>query len=74
MTKHHNHPNQPDIEDVPFTRFQVMTEALVELLKEKEVVSGDEFRSQLEKMDAKSPAEGAKMVARAWVDGADREF
>jgi len=68
VTKHHNHPNQPDIEDAPFTRFQLMTEALVELLMEKEVVSGDEFRSQLEKMDAKSPAEGAKMVARAWVD------
>ena len=68
MTKHHNHPNQPDIEDTALTRFQVMTEALVELLVEKEVVSADEFRSQLEKMDAKSPAEGAKMVARAWLD------
>ena len=68
MTKHHNHPNQPDIEDAPFTRFQVMTEALVELLMEKEVVSADEFRVQLEKMDATSPADGARMVARAWTD------
>ena len=68
MTKHHHHPNQQDIEDAPFTRFQVMTEALVELLMEKGVVSADEFRVQLEKMDAKSPADGAKMVARAWTD------
>ena len=68
MTKHANHPNQPDIEDTPFTQFQVMTEALVELLMDKEVVSADEFRSQLEKMDGKSPADGAKMVARAWTD------
>ncbi|MBB53758.1 MAG: nitrile hydratase subunit alpha [Magnetovibrio sp.] len=45
-----------------------MTEALVELLMDKEVVSADEFRSQLEKMDGKSPADGAKMVARAWTD------
>tara|TARA_Y100000589_G_scaffold185265_1_gene175508 strand:+ start:922 stop:1542 length:621 start_codon:yes stop_codon:yes gene_type:complete len=68
VTKHANHPNQPDIEDTPFTHFQVMTEALVELLMDKEVVSADEFRSQLEKMDGKSPADGAKMVARAWTD------
>ncbi len=68
MTKHHRHPNQPDIEDTPFTRFQVMTEALIELLMEKKVFSAKEFRIQLEKMDAKSPADGAKMVARAWID------
>lgn len=68
MTQHHYHPNQPDIEDEPFSHFQVMTEAVVELLMEKEVVSADEFRVQLEKMDATSPADGAKMVARAWTD------
>tara|TARA_E500000331_G_C17201906_1_gene689640 strand:- start:58 stop:714 length:657 start_codon:yes stop_codon:yes gene_type:complete len=68
LTKHHRHPNQPDIEDTPFTRFQVMTEALIELLMEKKVFSAKEFRIQLEKMDAKSPADGAKMVARAWID------
>ncbi|MAH83397.1 MAG: nitrile hydratase subunit alpha [Rhodospirillaceae bacterium TMED8] len=45
-----------------------MTEALIELLMEKKVFSAKEFRIQLEKMDAKSPADGAKMVARAWID------
>ncbi len=68
MTKRHHHPTQPDIEDGPFSHFQVMTEAVVELLMEKEVFSAKEFRIQLEKMDAKSPADGAKMVARAWTD------
>ena len=68
MTKHHHHPNQPDIEDEPFSHFQVMTEAVVELLMDKEIVSANEFRIQLEKMDATSPADGAKMVARAWTD------
>ena len=68
MTKHHHHPNQPDTEDEPFSHFQVMTEAVVKLLIEKEVVTPNEFRIQLEKMDATSPADGAKMVARAWTD------
>ncbi|MDD9878352.1 MAG: nitrile hydratase subunit alpha [Magnetovibrio sp.] len=72
-THDHPHPKQPDIEDAPFTRFQVMTEALAELLIEKDVVSADEFRAQLERMDAKSPADGARMVARAWVDPAFKE-
>ena len=45
-----------------------LDDILCNAFDEKELVSGDEFRSQLEKMDAKSPAEGAKMVARAWVD------
>jgi len=45
-----------------------MTEAVVKLLIEKEVVTPNEFRIQLEKMDATSPADGAKMVARAWTD------
>ena len=58
MTKQHHHPNQPE----------VMTEAVVELLIEKGVVSADEFRIQLEKMDSASPADGARMVARAWTD------
>ena len=68
MSNHHYHLNQPDIEDEAFSHFQLMTEAIFELLMEKEIVSADEFRIQLEKMDAKSPAEGARMIARAWTD------
>lgn len=64
------HPKQPDIEDAPFTHHQVMTEAVAELLIEKGVFSADELRAQVEFMDSRSPAEGAKLVARAWVDPA----
>ncbi len=70
---HHHvtpHPPQPDIEDGEFTRFQVMATAMAELLIEAGVFSADEFRAQLEKMDAKTPADGARMVARAWLDPA----
>jgi len=62
------HPNQPDIEDAPLTDHMVMTEAVAELLIEKGIITADEMRAMLERMDSKSPAEGARMVARAWVD------
>jgi len=40
------------------------------LLIEKGVVTADEVRRTVEEMDARSPAMGAKIVARAWVDPA----
>lgn len=64
----HPHPKQPDLEDAPFTYYQLMTEAVGELLIEKGVLGADELRRAIELLDAKSPADGAKVVARAWVD------
>lgn len=69
-THAHPHPNQPDLEDTPLTDYQAMTYAVAGLLIEKGIVSADEMRAQLEDIDAKSPAAGARMVARAWVDPA----
>lgn len=66
----HPHPFQPDLEDKPLTHYQAMTEAVAELLIEKGVIGADELRKMLELIDAKSPAAGARMVARAWVDPA----
>jgi len=62
------HPKQLDLEDGPLTHHMAMTEAVAELLIDKGIFSADEFRRQLELMDSKSPAEGARMVARAWAD------
>ncbi len=62
------HPKQPDIEDGPLTHYMAMTEAVSELLIDKEIISADEMRRMLEVIDSKSPAEGARMVARAWLD------
>ncbi|MFQ5764991.1 MAG: nitrile hydratase subunit alpha [Rhodospirillales bacterium] len=62
------HPKQPDIEDGPITDYMAMTEAVAELLIDKEVFSADDMRRTLEVIDSKSPAEGARMVARAWLD------
>ncbi len=62
------HPKQPDIEDGPLTDYMAMTEAVAELLIDKEVFSADDMRRTLEVMDSHSPAKGAGMVARAWLD------
>lgn len=44
-----------------------------ELLIEKGVLTADEIRRTVEAMDARTPANGARVVARAWVDPAFRE-
>jgi len=65
---HQPHPFQPDLEDSPLTHYQILELAVGELLMEKGVFDGDAFRRTLETIDARSPADGAKVVARAWVD------
>jgi nitrile hydratase len=64
----HPHPVRPDVEDAPLTRWMAMTEAVAALLQEKGIVSADELRRTLEAIDSRSPADGARLVARAWVD------
>ena len=64
----HRHPPQPDLEDAPVTRAEVLQVALTELLIDKGVFTAAEMRRQIEVMDSLSPARGARLVARAWVD------
>jgi hypothetical protein len=42
--------------------------AVRELLIEKRLITADEHRRQIENLDSRTPALGAKVVARAWVD------
>ena len=65
----HAHPTQPDI-DGPLTYHQKLEIAIRELMIEKGILSADEVRRTVEAMDARSPAGGAKVVARAWSDPA----
>jgi nitrile hydratase len=62
------HPKQPDTEDGELTEHMVMAEAVEQLLIDKGIFSADDMRQMLELIDAKSPAEGARMVARAWLN------
>ncbi len=68
--RHAPHPKQPDLEDQPFDHYQLMAEAVGELLIEKGVFGAADLRRTLEAIDARSPADGARLVARAWQDPA----
>ncbi len=64
------HPGvRPDADDT-LSYYQVMEIAVRELLIEKGVLSADAIRREVEKMDARSPALGAQVIARAWIDPA----
>jgi len=45
-----------------------MQMAVTSLLIEKGIFSADDMRAQIERMDALTPARGARLVARAWSD------
>ena len=64
----HHHPPRPDLEDTPLAYHQVLQMAVTSLLVEKGVFSAGDMRAQIERMDALTPARGARVVARAWVD------
>jgi nitrile hydratase len=66
----HPHPGvRPDADDT-LTYYQAMEIAVRELLVEKGVLTAEAVRREVEKMDARSPAQGARVVARAWSDPA----
>jgi nitrile hydratase len=57
----------------PPSFYDVMETAVRELLVEKKLIGAAEIRRQIEVLDSRTPALGAKIVARAWVDPAFRE-
>jgi len=61
------HPYRAD-RDVPLTYFQTMEIAMRELLVEKGILTDTEITQAIDFMDTRSPANGAKVVARAWSD------
>jgi nitrile hydratase len=65
---HAPHPPRPDVEDLPVTEAQLLETAVRELLLAKGVFSGADHRRALELIDSWTPALGARVVARAWVD------
>src|SRR5271167_984522 len=70
LDHHHTH-----VETAPATRpgyYEVMETAIRELLIERRLIGPDEIRRQIEVLDSRTPALGAKIVARAWVDPAFR--
>ena len=65
----HDHPGTtPDVNETGY--YELMAEAMKELLIEKGVVSADDVRRNLEFLDSRDPAKGGTIIARAWTDDA----
>ena len=73
MAHHHDHPHEPISHDAMPGYYDLMQQAVAELLVEKGLLGVDEIRRQIEVLDSRSPALGAKVVARAWLDPAFRD-
>lgn len=63
---HDDHTPLTDSQDGSYYEKKLL--AIQALLIEKGVVTGDEIRQAVEAMDARTPAQGARVVARAWTD------
>ena len=63
------HPFRAD-NDEPLSYWQQMEISVRELLIEKGHLTAAEVNAQIDAMDARSPANGAAVVARAWIDPA----
>ena len=64
----HNHAHDPIEVSEGASEYEIMVHAIKELLIEKGVITGEDIRKTLEFMDTRTPALGAKVVARAWTD------
>jgi nitrile hydratase len=66
----HTHPHEEvGRQDKP-GYYDILETAVRELLIEKKLIGPDEIRRQIEVLDSRTPALGAKVVARAWTDPA----
>lgn len=64
----HNHSHDPIEMTEGAGEYEIMVHAIKELLIEKGVITSADIRKTLEFMDTRTPALGAKVVARAWTD------
>jgi nitrile hydratase subunit alpha len=69
---HDHHPTLPDAAE-RLGYYQRMEIAVRELLITKGIVTADAIRRSIEAMDARTPAQGARVVARAWIDAAYKQ-
>src|SRR5436305_2720223 len=70
MSEHehdHDHPHEP-ITNGDEPAAAARARALEQLLVDKGVVSREEVRQAIDLLVSRTPADGARLVARAWVD------
>jgi len=63
---------QPDIKE-PTEEWEFLEIAMRELLIDKNIVTAREIQDQIEAWEKKSPEDGARIVARAWLDPAYKQ-
>jgi nitrile hydratase alpha subunit len=69
MTEHsHAATHPPAAQDSGTGYYDIMETAIRELLIAKGLFSAEEIRRQLEVLDSRTPALGARIVAKAWTD------
>ena len=69
----HDHPHAEIGQTETPSYYDMLETAVRELLIEKKLFGADEIRRQIEVLDSRTPALGAKVVARTWVDPDFRE-
>jgi nitrile hydratase alpha subunit len=65
---HSDHAHLHASEDAGIGYYDIMESAVRELLIAKGFFGADEIRRQIEVLDSRTPALGARVVARAWTD------
>jgi thiocyanate hydrolase subunit gamma len=65
---HHDHDHTPITHDGEPGYFELLETALRELLIEHNLITAEDIRRQIEVLDSRTPALGAKIVARGWID------
>ena len=81
---HHDHPHEhghadphaprKDHDAGPASAYEILEETVRSLLIEKGVLTAKEIAAAVDLMDSRSPALGAKVVARAWTDPAFKKL
>ncbi|HWS67158.1 MAG TPA: nitrile hydratase subunit alpha [Steroidobacteraceae bacterium] len=69
MSTHtHDDHHRPVDADAPVGYYEVMETAVRELLIGKQLIGPEEIRRQIEVLDSRTPALGAQVVVKAWLD------
>lgn len=70
----HHHEDHAPIEDVEaIGEYEILEQAIRELLVEKGVLTAEAIQTQIDDMDSRTPVAGSRIIARAWTDEAYRK-
>src|SRR3546814_12564623 len=65
----HDHDHAPD-DPAPPRAFELLEQAIRELLIEKGQLTAEQLQRQIDDMDSRTPMNGIRLVAKAWTDPA----